>query len=401
MALGERSLALVRCPRFPVPHVVAGQAVATRITGDPETGNNGLFYFLVDHLGSTTLMVTTAGVIMSTAYFLPFGSYRSTPPPGELTDTGFTGHKQQDNVGLIYMNARYYIPAINRFLTADTLVPSPTTPQAFNRYTYVLGNPLRLVDPSGHGHCDADGNCISQPYTPPPPPRPSIAEAPMILFAGEDWTDPEKATIQQSAYDTGSALARTINAAHPSWNLSPEEAFLLVYGGSVTFTKTGQSCLVATGYSGCWGRSTGKNSVEVFTDIVDAGGVNRLVGDVHWAVHELGHSFVSAVGKFSLRTGGPSYTLPSLLEAIQGLGIGFPDRPSGSEKTETWGFAGGRWEWQRSSSGLASEEFADMYLGWVYNQWETNAGVMTESGSMRSDFMNGAMPFAIDLAIGH
>ena len=89
------------------------------------------------------------------------------------------------------------------------------------------------------------------------------------------------------------------------------------------------------------------------------------------------------------------------MEAIQGLGIGFPDRPSGSEKTETWGFAGGRWEWQRSSSGLASEEFADMYLGWVYNQWETNAGVMTESGSMRSDFMNGAMPFAIDLAIGH
>ncbi len=385
---------------------MAGQPIATRITGDPEQGNNGLFYFLVDHLGSTTLMVTTAGVIMSTAYFLPYGGYRypSTPPPSELTDTGFTGHKHNDSIGLIYMQARFYVPSIGRFASADTIVPGPTNPQAYNRYSYVLGNPLRLVDPSGHGHCAANDNCISQPYTPPPPPRPFIAEDPMILFAGEGWTDPERATIQQSAYDTGSALARTINAANPSWNLSPEEAFLLVYGGSVTFTKTGQSCLAATGYSGCWGRSTGKNSVEVFTDIVDANGVNHLVGDVHWAVHELGHSFVSVVGSFSLRTGGPSFTLPSFLEFVQGLGIGFPDRLPGSDKLTKSGFAGGRWEWQRSSSGKASEEFADMYLGWVYGQWETmgTAGTpLTEAGSMRSDFMNTVMPFTVDLAIGN
>ena len=103
---------------------LAGQPIATRITGDPETGNNGLFYFLLDHLGSTTLMVTTAGVIMSTAYFLPYGSYRTNPPPGELTDTGFTGHKHNDSVGLIYMNARYYIPYLNRFISADSIVPA-------------------------------------------------------------------------------------------------------------------------------------------------------------------------------------------------------------------------------------------------------------------------------------
>ena len=108
---------------------LAGQAIATRITGDPETGNNGLFYFLVDHLGSTTLMVTTAGVIMSTAYFLPYGGYRypSTPPPSELTDTGFTGHKHNDSVGLIYMQARFYVPSIGRFASADTIVPGPPT----------------------------------------------------------------------------------------------------------------------------------------------------------------------------------------------------------------------------------------------------------------------------------
>jgi hypothetical protein len=41
-------------------------------------------------------------------------------------------------------------PYINRFLSADTAVPNPLDPQALNRYSYVLGNPLRYTDPTGH-----------------------------------------------------------------------------------------------------------------------------------------------------------------------------------------------------------------------------------------------------------
>jgi hypothetical protein len=94
------------------------------------------------------------------------------------------------------------------------------------------------------------------------------------------------------------------------------------------------------------------------------------------------------------------FTLPSLLEAVQRAGNGFPDRPPDSASDSTWGFAGGRWEWQRSSSGLASEEFADMYLGWVYNQWEMEAGSLSVAGQHRSDFMNALMPYTVDMAIG-
>lgn len=94
-----------------------------------------------------------------------------------------------------------------------------------------------------------------------------------------------------------------------------------------------------------------------------------------------------------------SFTLPSLLEYVQ-LNYGFIDRPPGSDRDSTWGFAGGRWKWQRSSSGLASEEFADMYLGWVYGQWETKAvGGWSDAGQMRADFMNLAIPFSVDLAV--
>jgi hypothetical protein len=51
---------------------------------------------------------------------------------------------------------------VGRFIQADTIVPSPGNPQHFNRYSYVLNNPLKYSDPSGHeewlglGGCDGD-----------------------------------------------------------------------------------------------------------------------------------------------------------------------------------------------------------------------------------------------------
>jgi len=49
----------------------------------------------------------------------------------------------------MYYGARYYDPALGMFLSPDTLVPEPGNPQSLNRYSYVLGNPLRYVDPAG------------------------------------------------------------------------------------------------------------------------------------------------------------------------------------------------------------------------------------------------------------
>jgi hypothetical protein len=48
------------------------------------------------------------------------------------------------------MGARFYDPALGRWLSADTLVPDPANPQSLNRYSWVLANPLRFVDPTGH-----------------------------------------------------------------------------------------------------------------------------------------------------------------------------------------------------------------------------------------------------------
>jgi RHS repeat-associated protein len=63
-----------------------------------------------------------------------------------FNDTG----QRRDETGLLYDNARYYDPALGRFLSADTVVPDPQNPQALNRYAYALNNPVGYTDPTGH-----------------------------------------------------------------------------------------------------------------------------------------------------------------------------------------------------------------------------------------------------------
>jgi RHS repeat-associated protein len=114
--------------------------------------------------------------------FLPFGAYRGAPPATNpsLTDIGFTGHKHNDYINLVYMNSRWYAPEIGRFLSADPIIPDPTNPQSYNRYTYVYNNPLGYVDEDGHvpivpvllvGAFALWASTASTPIAPPPAPN--------------------------------------------------------------------------------------------------------------------------------------------------------------------------------------------------------------------------------------
>ena len=77
-------------------------------------------------------------------------AYGRTRAGGNLpTDRTYTG-QQQDGTGLLYYNARYYDPHIDRFVSPDTLVPDPSNLQDYNRFMYVRGNPIRYNDPSGN-----------------------------------------------------------------------------------------------------------------------------------------------------------------------------------------------------------------------------------------------------------
>jgi len=55
-------------------------------------------------------------------------------------------------------------PYINRFLQPDTVIPAPSNPQSWNRYSYVTNRPINFNDPSGHRQCEdyGDGICLSE-----------------------------------------------------------------------------------------------------------------------------------------------------------------------------------------------------------------------------------------------
>jgi hypothetical protein len=48
------------------------------------------------------------------------------------------------------MGARWYDPALGRWISPDTIVPDSKNPQNLNRYLYVNNNPVRYTDPTGH-----------------------------------------------------------------------------------------------------------------------------------------------------------------------------------------------------------------------------------------------------------
>ncbi len=124
-------------------------------------------YLLTDHLGSTALTLDQNGARYNTnteLRYMPYGAPRYTAGTTP-TSFNFTGQRKDSGSGLLFYNARWYDPVIGRFLAADTLVPSPGNPQALNRYSYVLNNSLKYVDPSGHANvcgatsteCDGSG----------------------------------------------------------------------------------------------------------------------------------------------------------------------------------------------------------------------------------------------------
>lgn len=75
-----------------------------------------------------------------------------TPGKGEgaVADSTTEGdQKMLPHFGIINMSGRCYDPVLGRMLSVDNYVQDATSTQAYNRYSYVLNNPLKYTDPSG------------------------------------------------------------------------------------------------------------------------------------------------------------------------------------------------------------------------------------------------------------
>jgi RHS repeat-associated core domain len=141
----------------------AGQTVAMK---DADFATDGFKYFLSDHLGSTSLVLKADGTILQQQRYLPFGQPRTMPPFATVTSTDltYTGQRSLPNTGLMDYKARFYSPALGRFIQPDSIIPGIAKPQSWNRFSYVGNNPTKYNDPTGHmqesdPYEESDGVC--------------------------------------------------------------------------------------------------------------------------------------------------------------------------------------------------------------------------------------------------
>ncbi len=131
----------------------SGGSTTRTVTYYPAAGamriDSTLYYILKDHLGSASVVTDASGNILGENRYSPYGETRLTTGT-ILTDKLFTGQREIAGLGIYHYGARFYSPKLGRFLSADTIVPGYANPQNLNRYSYVLNNPIRYNDPTGH-----------------------------------------------------------------------------------------------------------------------------------------------------------------------------------------------------------------------------------------------------------
>ena len=122
-----------------------------------ENGVGQTYYVYQDHLGSYKTITDANGVSVAEQNYDAWGrardpetwAYNVTTPTPSWLYRGYTGHEMLPEFGLINMNNRMYDPVLGRMLAVDNFVQDPYSTQSYNRYSYVMNNPLSYVDPSG------------------------------------------------------------------------------------------------------------------------------------------------------------------------------------------------------------------------------------------------------------
>jgi len=120
-------------------------------------------HFHLDHLGTPRLITGNGGAEISRHSYHPFGE-EIAPSAGAREKKQFTGH-ERDSESLDYMHARFYAPFMGRFLSVDSVLDVKRAlrePQSWNRYTYVVNNPINRVDPDGRIAQNFDGGAARQ-----------------------------------------------------------------------------------------------------------------------------------------------------------------------------------------------------------------------------------------------
>jgi RHS repeat-associated protein len=104
-------------------------------------------YPVTDGLGSIRGVTNATGDPLESRILSSFGELTSQTGTTQ-TPFGFTGEPTDQN-GLVYMRSRHYNPLLGTFPQLDSYEGMISDPLSLNRYSYVNGNPVNRVDPTG------------------------------------------------------------------------------------------------------------------------------------------------------------------------------------------------------------------------------------------------------------
>jgi RHS repeat-associated protein len=354
--------------------------------GDPQ-------WLLGDHLGSTGLVYDGEATVRQG--YMPWGEMRFVDGAGELPTTfRYTGQREEEGIGLYFYGARWYDAALGRFVSADTMVPGPGNTLAFDRYSYVMNNPLRYSDPSGYKACDNEfdddckGGYGGAYYDMTFEERlPIIIDRYNIELRG-NWSLQNMLYVYKAVIKVGMALAR--QASSP---ISASAAFNAVYNATAANPVVFQwgncrHCMGGGGYT------YGARSIT-FASLSTVSAM-RAINNI---IHELGHAFDWAMKETVGENNMPRNLLNSYWKTNP-----FPRRPMEYNDSDGgyYGLAGPRnvREWHQNPSGDPNEEFADTFLAWASDAWETNSsGASTIGAQDRINFMNAWMSMYVNTGI--
>jgi RHS repeat-associated protein len=122
-----------------------GSAAYTETMTTVAAANSSVTYIHTDGLGSPVARTDASRNVISRTRYEPYGYVASGVQP----TIGFTGHVNDVDTGLTYMQQRYYDPVAGRFLSIDPVVADVNSGGSFNRYAYANNNPFGYVDPDG------------------------------------------------------------------------------------------------------------------------------------------------------------------------------------------------------------------------------------------------------------